>query len=219
MSAAAVPSPSASPFGFVGRMFVNPAFDYLLIGGGLSLLVFPFLPPMDMALSGSSVVELSALLLFANSCHFAASTVRLYTKEGAVRDNPVHSMVYPLLFLLVVGAGVAWDEVLGRNLFYLYLTWSPYHYAAQAYGLAAMYGHRSGSRLDATDVRLLWLVSMLPFVYAFVHAQASGLMWFPGAFSNAVARKNPSCPSSMASTRLLWAELTARAAGTPPSAR
>ena len=43
MSAAAVPSPSASPFGFVGRMFVNPAFDYLLIGGGLSLLVFPFL--------------------------------------------------------------------------------------------------------------------------------------------------------------------------------
>ena len=40
--------------------------------------------------------------------------------------------------------GVLFPERLGTQLHSLYLTWSPYHYAAQAYGLAVMYCYRSG---------------------------------------------------------------------------
>ena len=60
----------------------------------------------------------------------------------------------------------------------LYLTWSPYHYAAQSFGLSAMYCYRSGCKLGETERRLLWWTCMLPFLHAFVTGNASGLGWF-----------------------------------------
>jgi hypothetical protein len=163
----------------VGRMFVNPLFDYLLIGGGLSVLVIPFLPQSNNDLFGSSaILALPALILFANSAHFASSTVRLYTKEGMFASRPFYTMAFPLVSLLVVLVCIAYPEALGRNFYSLYLTWSPYHYAAQSFGLAAMYGHRSGSKLNGSDMRLLWWTAMLPFFHAFLRSEGSGLAWF-----------------------------------------
>ena len=46
-------------------------------------------------------------------------------------------MVLPLVSIGVLTAAVLAPGTLGQNLQALYLTWSPYHYAAQAYGLAA----------------------------------------------------------------------------------
>src|SRR6185295_18260469 len=71
---------------------------------------------------------------------------------------------------------------LGRNLNSLYLTWSPYHYAAQAYGLAVMYAFRSGCALGGRDKKLLWWTSLLPFISVFLTADAdAGLAWLlPG---------------------------------------
>lgn len=161
-----------------GRMFVNPLFDYLLIGGVLSLLAIPFLPPLDQMLGADQGYQLAALVLVANSAHFAASTVRLYTKKGMFAASPFHTMLLPLVFLLVVGAGVISDQFVGKNLFRLYLTWSPYHYAAQTFGLAMMYGHRSGSKLQSGDTRLLYWTAMLPFLYAFMSTGSSGISWF-----------------------------------------
>jgi hypothetical protein len=121
---------------------------------------------------------MAALVLFVNSCHFAASTVRLYTKEGMFERNPFHTLVLPMASILVVTACIASDATLGRHFFYLYLTWSPYHYASQSFGLAAMYGHRSGAKLLPADSRLLWWTAMLPFMYAFLNADTGGLSWF-----------------------------------------
>jgi hypothetical protein len=61
-------------------------------------------------------------------------------------------------------AGRDLPGVLGRNLHSFYLTWSPYHHAAQAYGLAVVYAYRSGCLLGARDKKLLGWVSMLPFL-------------------------------------------------------
>jgi hypothetical protein len=66
---------------------------------------------------------------------------------------------------------------LGPHLQSLYLTWSPYHYAAQAYGLAVVYAYRSGCSLLPGDKRLLFWASMMPFFFAFVNDQGSGLHW------------------------------------------
>jgi hypothetical protein len=87
-------------------------------------------------------------------------------------------MGLPLATLAVVSLAVALPELLGPHLQNLYLTWSPYHYAAQAYGLGAMYCYRSGLELDARDKGLLRLACLTPFVFAFLRGPAAGVEWF-----------------------------------------
>ena len=67
-----------------GRYFVHPAFDYLLVGGGLSLVFAVAMATMqlDLTLNG----WLATLIIVANGAHFAASTVRLYTRPGVTRS-------------------------------------------------------------------------------------------------------------------------------------
>ncbi|MCP3980059.1 MAG: hypothetical protein GY716_12205 [bacterium] len=170
-------SASPSRASLVGRTFSHPAFDYLLIGGGISLLVtlIVVLHP-----AGSGIVGIETLPLFflaANAAHFAASTVRLYTKPDAYRSLPFLTMAFPLVSLLVLTAGMFWAGQLGPHLRSLYLTWSPYHYAAQAYGLAVMYTYRSGCKLADGDKKLLRGVALLPFLHNFVTAPEVGLDW------------------------------------------
>ena len=68
----------------------------------------------------------------------AASTLRLYTKAGAFETWPVVTMVLPVAFLAGLTLCVFAADWLGAPLQALYFTWSPYHYAAQAYGLSVM---------------------------------------------------------------------------------
>jgi hypothetical protein len=76
----------------LGRCFVGPWFDALLIGGGLSLPVLALvlwgaevaaLAPAAAWLEGiTTPAALPYAVLLCSSTHFAASTVRLYTKPG-----------------------------------------------------------------------------------------------------------------------------------------
>lgn len=161
----------------IGRSFVHPLFDYLLIGGGLSLIltVCVLLDP-----SRGDIVDRAALpyfVLLSNSAHFASSTVRLYTKPGTDQSLPFLTMAFPLVVLgALIGCLFLADSV-GPHLQALYLAWSPYHYAAQAYGLAMVYAYRSGCQLLPGDKKLLWWASLVPFIYAFVGDRGSGLHW------------------------------------------
>jgi hypothetical protein len=120
------------------------------------------------------------MVWLSNSAHFAGSTVRLYTKPGAFQTNPFVTMGLPLVTLAVLGFGLLWPEPIGQSLQALYLTWSPYHYAAQSYGLAVMYGYRSGS-VDDGMKKLMRLAAMLPFAFLFVTSDCAGLGWLlPG---------------------------------------
>jgi hypothetical protein len=105
--------------------------------------------------------------------------VRLYTKPGAVQALPFLSTVFPALSLGVLALCLAFAETLGAQLRALYLTWSPYHYAAQAYGLSVAYSYRAGCLIAPRDKRLLRLACLLPFFYAFLsHADwGVGVEW------------------------------------------
>ena len=163
----------------LGRSFVHPAFDYFLIGGALSLLVvfavtlYPQLAPF------SSAQDFKYFILFSNSAHFASSTVRLYTKPGATghQSFPFLKFVLPGLALVVITACVFNENTIGKHFRGLYFTWSPYHYAAQAYGLTVMYCYRSGCLLNASNKRLLWWVAMVPFIFTFITYPNAGLHW------------------------------------------
>lgn len=160
-----------------GRLFVHPLFDYMLIGGGLSLLVTVIVLVNKNGTALLTSVTLPYFILLSNSAHFAASTVRLYTKPDAYKSRPFVTMGLPLATLLVMTLCVFQADRLGPHLQALYLTWSPYHYAAQAYGLAVMYSYRSGCLLSSGDKIRLWWVSMLPFFYSFLTARGVGLDW------------------------------------------
>ena len=161
-----------------GRSFVHPGFDYLLIGGGLSLLVIPWLPSSgNLTIDQASVTLLPALVLMFNSAHFASSTLRLYSKPGALQQWPFLTLAFPLVTLAVVTAGIALASTLGRSLFEVYLGWSPYHYAAQAYGIALLYAYRSGCTMSDGDKRLLRWLCLMPFFYAVTTSANTGLAW------------------------------------------
>jgi len=159
-----------------GRAFVSPLFDYLLIGGGLSLVVsaIVFTRP-DRPLV--AITTLPLFILLSNSAHFASSTVRLYTKPGSFQAMPFLTMMLPVVMLVVLTACIQWAQTCGPHLQSLYLTWSPYHYAAQAYGLAVMYSYRSGCHLNVSEKRLLWWTCMLPFFYVVLYGREGGLHW------------------------------------------
>jgi len=86
-------------------------------------------------------------------------------------------MGLPLASLVVLALGLVFPGALGQNLLSLYLTWSPYHYAAQAYGIAVLYCYRSGTPWDESDKRWLRLSCFAPFLYSFLTIPGGGLSW------------------------------------------
>ena len=186
-----------------GRTFLHPVWDYALIGGGLSLLaVLAVMLMPDARQAGAfdfrgpqlgGIALLSYGILLSNSAHFASSTVRLYTKPGATTALPFLSMAFPVACFAVLTVCIAWPQTFGRNLQALYLTWSPYHYAAQAYGLAVMYCFRSGCLIGGQDKKLLWYVAMLPAVYTFIYTGGgrTGLSWLLTTDVHAIAGVGP----------------------------
>lgn len=103
--------------------------------------------------------------------------MRLYTKPGTRQSLPFLTMGLPLVALALLVACLAFPGNLGLFLQKLYLTWSPYHYAAQTFGLSVMYCYRSGCQLGDHDKRLLRWVCLLPFLYSFFCAPRIGLEW------------------------------------------
>jgi hypothetical protein len=161
----------------LGRTFGPALFDYLLIGGGLSLIWTGVILWTPIGPSSIGAGDLALIILLANSTHFAASTVRLYTMPGAREAMPRLTLVFPLVALAVLTLAIAGVDEGGGNLYALYLTWSPYHFAAQAFGLAVMYSYRSGCVLSATDKRLLRWTCLMPFFHSFLAASGAGASW------------------------------------------
>lgn len=162
----------------LGKSFVHPLFDYLFIGGGLSLLLIGGMHATGRLAAGVPGVSIITLVLVCNMAHFAASTVRLYSKPRAFHELPFYTLWLPLLTVVALSLAIHWSALLGEHVHALYLTWSPFHYAAQTYGLAAMYALRSGCALGAEERRLLWGICLLPFAYAFVASSDAGLAWW-----------------------------------------
>lgn len=158
----------------VGRTFIGPGFDVMIIGGGLTIPI-----ALWTSLHGASALaalgaSFPIVALIVNQAHFAASTVRLYTKPNSFRDLPFLTMVFPVVTLAVLTGFIFFANSIGWHLQALYLSWSPYHYAAQTFGLATMYCIRSGCRLDPFERNLLRLTCLLPFFKAFLDGAPGG---------------------------------------------
>jgi hypothetical protein len=156
----AAPSPSPWLFG--------PRSD-LLFGCGLlySLVFVLFLAGGPELRSATPVWLGAALLLLLGTPHYGATLVRVYEHRRDRRGYVLFSVWATLAVLAFFVAGL-WVTAIGSFLVTLYLTWSPWHYTGQNYGLAVMFLRRGGAPLDPRLKRWLYVSFLLSFLLVFV---------------------------------------------------
>lgn len=170
----------------IGKTFMSPMLDYVLIGGAWSILAVAYLlfrPETTITLDGD-VFWMVTLLV--NSAHFAASTVRLYSKAEYYKEFSFLTFVVPAITLLVLSFCIIFPTTLGKYLMLTYLIWSPFHFAKQTYGLSLMYTFRNGLKVDSREKRIIYWVCMLPFIFSIGTNTTGFIAWItsPDLLSN-----------------------------------
>jgi hypothetical protein len=150
----------------------------LLLGGGVAyMLSIPLLWLWATAAGlGAWPATTAALLaLFVNAPHYGATILRVYERPEDRRRYGYYAggATLGLFVLFVLGVHDLW---VGSLLYTAYLSWAPWHFAGQNYGLALMFLGRRGVTVDATSKRLLYVSFLLSFALALLvlHVERGG---------------------------------------------
>jgi tetratricopeptide (TPR) repeat protein len=173
-------APPSSPWLF------GPRSDLLLGCGLLYTLVFGlFLAAGPELRSAMPAWVGAALLLLLGTPHYGATLVRVYEHRQDRRGYVLFSVWATLAVIAFFVAGL-WATAIGSFLVTLYLTWSPWHYTGQNYGLAVMFLRRGGVPLDPHLKRWLYLSFLLSFLLVFVgmHAAHQSAHDLPAGYSS-----------------------------------
>jgi len=155
-------SPAPAPWLF------GPRSDLLFGCGLLYALVFAGFLIAGPELRGATPAWMgAALLLLLGTPHYGATLVRVYENRRD-RQGYVLFSVWATLAVIALFVGGLWSTAVGRFMVTLYLTWSPWHYTGQNYGLAVMFLRRGGVALDPDLKRWLYLSFLLSFGLVFV---------------------------------------------------
>jgi len=96
-----------------------------------------------------------ALALFCNYPHYMATIYRAYHRAEDFEKYRVFTIHITALVLLTLLASHFWLRLLPW-IFTIYLTWSPWHYSGQNYGLFMMFARRAGADPDQGTRRALY---------------------------------------------------------------
>jgi hypothetical protein len=86
-------------------------------------------------------------VLLAGTPHYGATLVRVYEKRRDRRAYVVFSLWATLAVIALFVVSLWWGAA-ATFFVTLYLTWSPWHYTGQNYGLAVMFLRRGGVDLE-----------------------------------------------------------------------
>jgi len=173
-----------------GRWLFGPGSDLLLGCGGAYVLVFLALAAAGDVIEVALPLGLLAFPILAFSIpHYGATLLRVYGRgddRGAYRSLSLWTTLAICAWFL---AGV-FDTALGSALVTLYLTWSPWHYSGQNYGIARLFLHRRGVAVTLASKRWLKATFSLPFALVFVaaHTQDAHATYAPGSLAGASYR-------------------------------
>lgn len=171
----------------------GPGPDLLLGCGGGYLLVFGLL-----ALQGPTIrawLPLALIPLLVNSLllpHYGATLIRVYENRS---DRRAYAFGAVWMTLLLAGVFIAslHSVLLGSLLVTVYLTWSPWHYSWQNYGIAVLFLRRRDIAISGAAARLLRLSfhAGLWLVWLALHGEASLGNYAPGAIRGDALRILP----------------------------
>ncbi|HVN38368.1 MAG TPA: hypothetical protein VMW19_09400 [Myxococcota bacterium] len=145
---------------------IGPAADLLFGCGLLYIFVFAAFMGFGESLRAAQPAYLVPILLTLLSLpHYGATLVRVY-EQRADRHRYALFAVWATLAVVAVFVLSVYDRLVASLFLTVYLTWSPWHYTGQNYGLAVMFLRRAGISLEPPLKR--WLHASFVLSYALV---------------------------------------------------
>jgi hypothetical protein len=139
---------AAAPPNAAPRWLYGPWRD-LLFGCGLwyvaALGALAFVGPTLRAHQGPLIVSFASLLVL--TPHYGATLLRVYEQRDDRRAYALFA-VHATALLIALFALAVHVPIIAAGLFTLYVSWSPWHYSGQNFGVAAMLLRRRGVALD-----------------------------------------------------------------------
>jgi hypothetical protein len=163
------------------RWLAGRGADLALGCGGLYVVAFVLLtfagPQMRSAVP-EGLLPLGALLLGAP--HYGATLLRVYASREDLDKYRLFAVYSTIALFAVFVVGVHWLAV-GSLLVTLYLTWSPWHYTGQNYGIALLFLRRRGVPISPLAKRLLYTSFLLSWVLVVlaIHAERPDVSYAP----------------------------------------
>ena len=107
------------------------------------------------------------LTLLVGAPHYGATLLRVYARRADRRAYAFFAFYVSLALagLFVAATRSAW---VGSLLLTVYITWNPWHYAGQNYGLGVMFLRRRGVALDPALERWFYASFLLSFLLTFL---------------------------------------------------
>jgi len=194
MTAVAAPQPAPAADRVAPPAAAAPARPWLygpvpdlLLGCGLAYVGFFFV----LAAAGDGVrrlvpYELSPLLALATGApHYGATLLRVYERR---EDRRAYLLFTLHLTVLVWALFVAClhSPWLGSLVLTVYLTWSPWHYTGQNYGIAMLFLRRRGVPVSSRAKQLVYASFVLSFLLTAVviHTAQHGVDYAPVSYAN-----------------------------------
>jgi tetratricopeptide (TPR) repeat protein len=149
-----------------GLWVYNPWLDLLVGCGAWSapLLLFYYFAD-SRALAWSAAFY--GLALFFNYPHYMATIYRAYRTSEDRQKYRIFTLHITALILLTLVVSHFWYGALPW-IFTLYLTWSPWHYSGQNYGLFMMFARRAGAKPSPMERRALYGVFLVSYFILFL---------------------------------------------------
>ncbi|HVO82004.1 MAG TPA: tetratricopeptide repeat protein [Terriglobales bacterium] len=145
----------------------NPGLD-LVVGCGawsLPLLLLTYFTTSSSTLAWS--VAFYGLALFFNYPHYMATIYRAYHRAEDFEKYRIFTVHITALVALTLLVSHFWFRALPW-IFTLYLTWSPWHYSGQNYGLFMMFARRAGAKPSTAERRALYAAFLLSYLILFL---------------------------------------------------
>jgi len=150
------------------RWLFGPGSDLLLGCGVVYMGIFALLAAAgDRVEAAIPIASFMLISLVVSAPHYGATLLRVYERREDRRAYAVFAIYISALILALFVASL-YSPWLGSLTFTLYLTWSPWHYSGQNYGLAVMFLRRRGVPLGPALKRLLYATFLLSYGIIFL---------------------------------------------------
>ena len=150
------------------RWLYGPFIDLALGCGGLYLAVFAAFAVAGPELRSYWPAALTPILLIVISMpHYGGTLLRVYEQRNDRRAYALFSL-WATLGVLAVFAWSTHDPYVGTLMFTVYLTWSPWHYTGQNYGVALLFLRRRGIEITPGTKRLIYTSFVASYAIAFL---------------------------------------------------
>jgi tetratricopeptide (TPR) repeat protein len=172
------------------RWLFGPVPD-ILVGCGVAYMAFF----VAMVFAGPALRMwlpmglLPLVSVFFGTPHYGATLLRVY-EQRAERRAYAFFTVWLTLVVAALYVGGLYSAALGSFLLSLYLTWSPWHYTGQNYGVALLFLRRRGVEITPSTKRFLYASFVLSYFLTFlaIHGAAYSGDYAPVEYNGSLYR-------------------------------